>query len=89
MANTEIINNYEDFKAYNERMKDASSLFFVIEYSPESLGYNSYDDNQYKISTERYSLMRNECLKYPQSYNMRLDNHIYRIWTTIPKEITW
>ena len=85
----QIIYNYEDFKRYNASGISLQALFCIVEYSPQALGYESYNDSLYQGSPKRYSLFRNECLEHPKDYSARLDNHIYRIWTTTPQEIPW
>lgn len=70
----EVIYTYEDFISYNNRVNN--SLFWIIEY-------------QNAEEPERYSLLRNECLKHPNNFKDRLNNKIYRIWTTTPIDIPW
>lgn len=72
----EIITSYDVFKNITQ---NEQTLFWIIEYNPQT--YTSQED--------RYSILRNEILKHPQDYSMRLDNKIYRIWTTIPYETAW
>ena len=70
----EIINSYEDFIDFSKTIKD--SLFWIIEYK-------NIDE------IHRYSLLRTECLQHPLDFSQRLNDGIYRIWTTIPREIPW
>lgn len=70
----EIITSYTEFLKYSKQNLD--SLFWIVEYK-----------NTNEI--DRYSLLRKECLQHPLDFGDRLDNHIYRIWTTTPKEINW
>ena len=57
-----------------------AALFWIIEYNPDETG----GDN-----AKRYSLFRNECLTHPESFKDRLNEGVYRIWTTTPREIPW
>lgn len=71
-----IITSFDVFKNITQ---NEQTLFWIIEYNPQT--YNSPED--------RYSILRNEILKHPQDYNIRLDNKIYRIWTVTPYEQPW
>lgn len=73
----EIITNYDDFVFYSNN--NPSALFWIIEYNPDSI----------MGEFERYSLIRNECLKYPEHFKDRLNNGIYRIWTVTPRDLSW
>ena len=63
---------------YNEFItyEGNNSLFLIIEY-------RDADD------ANRYSLMRNECLNHPTNFKERLNQGVYRIWTTTPRDINW
>ena len=80
----DVIRNYDEFLYYQTN----SSFFWVVEYSPETLGYNA-QTHEYNVDSKRYSLFRTECLTRPQDFKDRLDNGAYRIWTTTPREIPW
>lgn len=64
------------------------SLFWIVEYSPEELGYKK-KTIEYNNDLERYSFLRTECLKHPETYLNRLDNKNYRIWTVVPQDYDW
>ena len=64
------------------------SLFWIIEYSPNELGYQN-KTNKYNNDLNRYSFLRTECLKHPETYLERLDNKQYRIWTVVPQDYEW
>lgn len=66
----------------------AKSLFWIVEYSPQELGYNKAT-TAYTSDLKRYSFLRNECLTNPTSYRERLDHKQYRIWTDTPQEYAW
>ena len=64
------------------------SLFWIVEYSPEELGYEN-KSIEYNNDLNRYSFLRTECLKFPETYLERLDNKKYRIWTIVPQDYEW
>lgn len=70
----DIITSYEDF--INLSKNNFDSLFWIIEYKN-------------KNDIERYSLLRTECLQHPTDFNERLNQGVYRIWTTTPREVNW
>ena len=74
----EIITSFEDFQLYTINLEQ-ESLFWIIEYNP----------TEYTQIEDRYSILRNEILKYPQEFKNRLDIGKYRIWTKTPREIPW
>ena len=65
-----------------------TSLFWIVEYSPNELGYEN-KTIEYDNDLNRYSFLRNECLKHPMNYRERLDNKNYRIWTVVPQDYDW
>lgn len=73
----DIITSYEDLVKYTGNMISIGreTLFWVIEYNKKNPDFTE---------AERYSLLRNECLKYPQNFKDRLNNGIYKIWTRTP-----
>ena len=73
-----IITNYEDLVRYSGGgfTLPRETLFWIIEYNSENADFNEL---------EKYSLLRNECLKHPLDFKDRLDNGIYKIWTIIPR----
>jgi hypothetical protein len=70
----EVIYNYDEFLRYSNYT--TNTLFLIIEYKDAD-------------ETERYSILRNECLKHPSDFKDRLNNHIYRIWIETPREVPW
>lgn len=64
------------------------SLFWIVEYSPNELGYQN-KTVEYNNDLQRYSFLRTECLKHPTDYLERLDNKKYRIWTVVPQDYDW
>ena len=87
--NERIITDYDTFTNYNNSLGKGESLFLIVEYSPEELGFEDARDFNYISSVNRYSLMRNECLQHPQDFKNRLNEHKYRIWLGTPEEILW
>lgn len=73
----DVITSYEDLIKYTGSMISIrrETLFWIIEYNSNNPDYTE---------AERYSLLRNECLKYPQDFKDRLDSGIYKIWTRTP-----
>ena len=73
----DIITNYNDLLTYtgNLTIIGKETLFWIIEYNSNNPDYNEI---------ERYSLLRNECLKHPTDFKERLNNGIYKIWTKTP-----
>ncbi len=65
-----------------------ASLFWIIEYSPQELGYNKKTE-AYNSDLNRYTFLRTECLKNPTNFQQRLDEHKYRIWTVVPQDLDW
>lgn len=72
----EIITSYDVFKNI---IQNEETLFWIVEYNPEV----------YDLPDSRYSILRNEILRHPQDYNIRLDEGKYRIWTVTPHEKPW
>lgn len=70
----EVIYKYNDFEYYSKEKVEA--LFWIVEYRNVS-------------ETERFSLVRNECLNYPLNFKDRLNEGVYRIWTVTPYEKQW
>jgi len=73
----DVIKTYSMLLNYTGNMTiiGKEALFWIIEYNSNNPDYNE---------AERYSLLRNECLKHPTDFKERLDNGIYKIWTRIP-----
>ena len=73
----DIITSYEDLVKYTGNMTSIGreTLFWVIEYNSTNPDYTE---------VERYSLLRNECLKYPRDFKERLNSGVYKIWTRTP-----
>lgn len=84
----EIITTYEVFESYITTM-GVVPLFWIIEYNPKEFNVTNYQDPLYISSPNRYSIMRNECLKNPLEFKNRLNNGTYRIWTKTPYEKPW
>jgi len=70
----DVIYTYNEFESYGKA--NPAVLFWIVEYRNAT-------------GVEQYSLMRNECLSNPQTYKDRLNNGVYRIWTTTPRTIEW
>lgn len=71
----DVITTYNDLSNYIENgVFRREMLFWIIEYN----------SNNYTSSEEKYSLLRNECLKHPLDFKDRLDNGVYKIWTCTP-----
>jgi len=83
-----LIQTSEELTNNIKLVQGITSLFWIIEYSPEELGYNKKDNN-YSSDLNRYSFLRTECLKNPTTYQKRLDQHKYRIWTVVPQDYEW
>lgn len=81
-----IITNYADFE---KTAVNNVSMWYIIEYSPASLGYSSDKDENYCNDARRYALFRYEILTQPTDFVARLDNGEYRIWAGIPYEYPW
>lgn len=73
----DVITTYEDLINYSDSGGGLSSeiLFWIIEYNSKNSDFNE---------NEKYSLLRNECLKHPIDFKERLNNGVYKIWTRIP-----
>lgn len=73
----DIITNYEDLFIYssNNGSLNREALFWIIEYNSDNPDFNEI---------EKYSLLRNECLKHPIDFKERLNKGIYKIWTRLP-----
>lgn len=73
----DIITTYDDLFTYsnNSGGLNRETLFWIIEYNSKNPDFNE---------NEKYSLLRNECLKHPQDFKERLNNGVYKIWTKIP-----
>ena len=65
-----------------------TSLFWIVEYSPQELGYN-FKTKAYDSDLDRFTFLRTECLKNPLTYQDRLNEHRYRIWTVVPQDYEW
>ena len=85
----EIITSYEDFQRASRSVAGLVSLFWIVEYSPQELGYQNIYDDGYTNSLSRFSLVRNECLEHPNNFFTRLNDHKYRIWTVAPYNYEW
>jgi len=83
-----LIQTSEELLNNIKLVQGMTSLFWIIEYNPEELGYAKNDIN-YSSDLNRYSFLRTECLKNPTSYLQRLDEKKYRIWTVVPQEHSW
>ena len=73
----DVITSYEDLVRYSASgaVLSRETLFWIIEYNPNNEDYNEFN---------KYSLLRNECLKHPIDFKERLNNGIYKIWTRTP-----
>ncbi len=73
----DTITSYEDLVKYTGNMTSIGreTLFWIIEYNSNNSDYTE---------AERYSLLRNECLKHPRDFKERLNSGIYKIWTRTP-----
>ena len=73
----DIITTYNELSNYSSNGKGLNNemLFWIIEYNSQNPDFDE---------SERYSLLRNECLKHPINFKERLDNGTYKIWTRIP-----
>lgn len=73
----DVITSYEDLVRYsaNGAILSRDTLFWIIEYNSNNEDYNEFD---------KYSLLRNECLKHPLDFKERLNNGVYKIWTRVP-----
>lgn len=80
----EIITSYNEFLEATQKIKGVASLFWVVEYSPQELGFSNETDVGYANSTQRFTLVRNECAIHPNDFVERLNQHLYRIWTITP-----
>lgn len=85
----DIITNYQQFLETSQRLQGLVSLFWIVEYRPEEIGYTNTYDNAYLNSLDRFTLMRNECLNHPEDFMERLNNGQYRIWTSTPYNYPW
>lgn len=83
-----LIQTYQEFQDSMNLISGISSLYWIVEYSPQELGYSA-QTIQYNNDVNRYSLLRTECLLHPTSFKERLNNHQYRIWTTVPQDYAW
>lgn len=83
-----LICNSNDFLESMSLISGAASLFWIVEYSPQELGYNK-KTSAYDADLNRYTFLRNECLKNPTNFKERLDAHKYRIWTVVPQDLEW
>lgn len=73
----DVITSYEDLVRYSGGgVLPQETLFWIIEYNSINPDFNEI---------EKYSLLRNECLKHPTDFKSRLNNGVYKIWTTIPR----
>ena len=80
----DLILTYNEFLEASHLTTGLASLFWLVEYSPNELGFSSFTDTQYLNSPLRFSLLRNECLNHPSNYSERLNKGLYRIWTILP-----
>ena len=83
-----LINISKDFLESIRLTSGTTSLFWIVEYSPIELGYEQKDE-AYNSDLNRYTFLRNECLKNPTNFKERLDEHKYRIWTVVPQDLEW
>lgn len=83
-----LINNSKEFLESIGLTSGTTSLFWIVEYNPIELGYKKKDE-VYDSDLNRYTFLRNECLKNPTNFKERLDEHKYRIWTVVPQDLEW
>ena len=83
-----LIQNAQELQSAIKLVSELTSLFWIVEYSPTELGYQTAT-SEYNSDINRYTFLRTECLKNPSNYQTRLDNNQYRIWTTTPQNHTW
>ena len=83
-----LINNFNELLNSLNLVPGTVSLFWIVEYSPNELGYSS-KTTEYNNDLNRYSFLRTECLKHPADYQERLNNKKYRIWTVVPQDYEW
>ena len=83
-----LINNFNELLNSLNLVPGTVSLFWIVEYNPNELGYSS-KTTEYNNDLNRYSFLRTECLKHPTDYQERLNNKKYRIWTVVPQDLDW
>ena len=83
-----LICNFKELLDSLNFISGTISLFWIVEYSPNELGYEG-KTIEYDNDLNRYSFLRTECLKHPTDYQERLNNKQYRIWTVVPQDLDW
>lgn len=83
-----LIQNSQQLQENINLVMGSISLFWIVEYSPQELGYQE-KTNEYLLDLKRYTFLRNECRMHPTDFKERLDKGVYRIWTTTPQDFEW